>query len=67
MKTFSATPGDIERGWCVIDADGLVLGRLASIVANRLRGKHKPMFTPHMDCGDHVVIVNAEKIALTGN
>ncbi len=66
MKTFSATPGDIERGWCVIDADGLVLGRLAAIVANRLRGKHKPMFTPHMDCGDHVVIVNAEKVVLTG-
>jgi large subunit ribosomal protein L13 len=66
MKTFSATPGDIERGWCVIDADGLVLGRLAALVANRLRGKHKPIFTPHMDCGDHVVIVNAEKVALTG-
>jgi large subunit ribosomal protein L13 len=67
MKTFSAKPGDIERGWCVIDADGLVLGRLAAIVANRLRGKHKAMFTPHMDCGDHVVVVNAEKVALTGN
>jgi large subunit ribosomal protein L13 len=67
MKTFSATPGDIERGWCVIDAEGLVLGRLAAIVATRLRGKHKAIFTPHMDCGDHVVIVNAEKVALTGN
>jgi large subunit ribosomal protein L13 len=67
MKTFSATPGDIERGWCVIDANGLVLGRLAAIVATRLRGKHKAIFTPHMDCGDHVVIVNAEKVALTGN
>ncbi len=66
MKTFSATPADIERGWCLIDADGLVLGRLAAIVANRLRGKHKPIFTPHMDCGDHVVVVNAEKVALTG-
>jgi large subunit ribosomal protein L13 len=67
MKTYSATPGDIERGWVVVDADGLVLGRLAAIVANRLRGKHKPMFTPHMDCGDHVVVVNAEKVVLTGN
>ena len=67
MKTFSATPSDIERGWSVIDANGLVLGRLASIVANRLRGKHKPMYTPHMDCGDHVIIVNADKVVLTGN
>jgi large subunit ribosomal protein L13 len=67
MKTYSATPGQIERGWYVIDADGLVLGRLAAILANRLRGKHKPMFTPHMDCGDHIVVVNAEKVVLTGN
>jgi large subunit ribosomal protein L13 len=67
MKTYSAKPGDIQRGWYVIDADGLVLGRLAAIVANRLRGKHKAMFTPHMDCGDHIVVVNAEKVALTGN
>ena len=66
MKTYSAKPGDIEREWFVIDAEGLVLGRLASIVANRLRGKHKAMYTPHMDCGDHIVIVNAEKVALTG-
>ena len=67
MKTYSARPADIERGWLLIDAEGLVLGRLASIVANRLRGKHKAMFTPHMDCGDHVVVVNAEKVVLTGN
>ena len=67
MKTFSATPKDVERGWCLIDAEGLVLGRLAVLVATRLRGKHKPMYTPHIDCGDHVVVVNADKVALTGN
>ena len=67
MRTYSARPGDIARAWTLIDADGLVLGRLAALVANRLRGKHKPMWTPHMDCGDHVVIVNAEKVVLTGN
>jgi large subunit ribosomal protein L13 len=66
MKTYSARPGDIQRGWYVIDAEGLVLGRLAALVADRLRGKHKAMFTPHMDCGDHIVVVNAEKVALTG-
>ncbi len=67
MKTYSATPKDVSRGWCVIDADGLVLGRLAVLVATRLRGKHKAMYTPHIDCGDHVVVVNADKVALTGN
>ena len=67
MKTFSATPKDVERGWYLIDADGLVLGRLAAEVATRLRGKHKAIFTPHIDCGDHVVVVNAEKVALTRN
>ncbi len=67
MKTYSAKPGDIERRWFVIDAEGVVLGRLASIVATRLRGKHKPMYTPHMDCGDHIVIINADKVQLTGN
>ena len=67
MKTYSAKPADIERGWYVIDADGLVLGRLAALIADRLRGKHKPIWTPHMDCGDHIVVVNAEKVALTGN
>lgn len=66
MRTYSARPSEIERGWCLIDADGLVLGRLAAIVANRLRGKHKPIWTPHMDCGDHVVVINAEKVVLTG-
>jgi len=67
MKTFSAKPSDIDKKWVVIDADGLVLGRLAAIIATRLRGKHKPSFTPHMDCGDNVVVVNAEKVQLTGN
>src|SRR3979490_3113819 len=67
MKTFSAKPSDIDKKWLLIDADGLVLGRLASLIAMRLRGKHKPSYTPHMDCGDHVVVVNAEKVQLTGN
>ena len=67
MKTYSASPKDIERGWYLIDAEGLVLGRLAALVADRLRGKHKAMFTPNLDCGDHIVVVNAEKVALTGN
>ena len=67
MRTFTATPSDIKRKWIIIDAEGLVLGRLASIVADRLRGKHKTIYTPHMDTGDHVVVVNAEKIRLTGN
>jgi large subunit ribosomal protein L13 len=66
MKTYSARPGDVERHWWLIDAEDVVLGRLAVIVADRLRGKHKPQFTPHMDCGDHVVIVNADKVKLTG-
>ena len=66
MKTFSATPADIEKKWILIDAEGLVLGRLASIIANRLRGKHKPSFTPHMDCGDNVIVINADKVQLTG-
>ena len=66
MKTFSATPADIEKKWIIIDAEGVVLGRLASIVATRLRGKHKPSFTPHMDCGDNVIVINADKIQLTG-
>ncbi len=66
MKTFSATPADIDKKWIVIDAEGLVLGRLASIVAQRLRGKHKPSFTPHMDMGDNVIVINADKVQLTG-
>ena len=66
MKTFSATPSDIEKKWVLIDAEGVVLGRLASQVAKILRGKHKPSFTPHMDCGDNVIIINAGKVKLTG-
>ena len=66
MKTYSAKPGDIEKKWWLIDANGVVLGRLASIIAIRLRGKHKPTFTPHMDCGDNIIVVNAEKVKLTG-
>lgn len=66
MRTYSARPSEIERRWWLIDADGLVLGRLAAIIADRLRGKHKPIWTPHLDCGDHVVVINAEKVALTG-
>jgi len=67
MKTFSAKLSDIDKKWVLIDADGLVLGRLATIIASRLRGKHKPIFTPHMDTGDNIVVVNAEKVQLTGN
>ena len=67
MKTYSAKPSEVEQKWLLIDADGLVLGRLASLIAMRLRGKHKPGFTPHIDTGDHVVVVNAEKIKVTGN
>jgi large subunit ribosomal protein L13 len=66
MKTYSAKPADIEKKWVKIDAAGLVVGRLASIVAMRLRGKHKPTYTPHVDDGDNVIIVNAEKIVFTG-
>jgi large subunit ribosomal protein L13 len=66
MKTFSATPADIEKSWIVIDAEGVVLGRLASIVAMRLRGKHKATFTPHMDMGDNVIVINADKVQMTG-
>jgi large subunit ribosomal protein L13 len=67
MKTYSAKPSEIEKKWILIDADGLVVGRLASIVALRLRGKHKATFTPHMDCGDNVIIINAAKAVLTGD
>lgn len=67
FKTFTMRPADISKEWCIIDAKGLVLGRLASIIASRLRGKHKPSFTPHMDCGDHIIVVNADKVLLTGN
>ena len=67
MKTFTAIPADITKSWVLIDAEGIVLGRLASLVASRLRGKHKSTFTPHMDTGDNVIIINAQKIQLTGN
>jgi len=66
MKTFTATPATIEKKWILIDAEDVVLGRLAAFVANRLRGKHKASYTPHMDDGDNVIIINADKIALTG-
>ncbi len=66
MKTFSAKPADVKRDWYVVDAAGKTLGRLASEVAFRLRGKHKPEFTPHVDTGDYIVIVNADKVAVTG-
>ncbi|MDR1827520.1 MAG: 50S ribosomal protein L13 [Methylobacteriaceae bacterium] len=66
MKTFSLKPADVEKKWVVIDAKGLVVGRLASIIAMRLRGKHKPEYTPHVDCGDNVIVINAEKVVLTG-
>lgn len=67
MKTtISLKPADVKKDWVLIDADGLILGRLAAIVASRLRGKHKPIFTPHVDCGDNIIIVNAEKVKLTG-
>ena len=66
MKSFVAKPADIERKWYVIDANGQTLGRLATPVAMILRGKHKPIYTPHVDCGDHVIVINAGKVVLTG-
>ncbi|MDB5501250.1 MAG: ribosomal protein [Tardiphaga sp.] len=66
MKTFSAKPAEITKKWIVIDATGLVVGRLATLVAMRLRGKHLPIYTPHVDCGDHVIIINAAKVVFTG-
>lgn len=66
MKTYSAKASEIEKNWILIDAEDLVVGRLAAIVAARLRGKHKATYTPHLDCGDHVIVVNADKVALTG-
>ena len=67
MKTFSASPKDVERKWYVVDATDLVLGRMAVIVADYLRGKHKPIFTPNQDCGDYVIVINADKVYMTGN
>ena len=66
-RTYVATPKDIVKKWILVDAEDVVLGRLASILAMRLRGKHKPDYTPNMDCGDHVIVINAEKVKLTGN
>lgn len=66
MKTFSAKPSEVEKKWILVDAEDVILGRLASVVASRLRGKHKPIFTPHVDCGDNVIVINAAKIRLTG-
>lgn len=67
MKTYSAKPAEVEKKWILIDAEGLVVGRVASLIAMRLRGKHKPTYTPHVDCGDNVIVINAEKVAFTGN
>ncbi len=66
LRTFSAKPETVERGWFVVDAENMVLGRLASEIAKRLRGKHKPIYTPHVDTGDYIVVINAEKIRVTG-
>ena len=66
MKTYSMKPADVDKKWVIIDAEGLVVGRVASIIAKHLRGKHLPAYTPNVDCGDHVVVVNAEKVVFTG-
>lgn len=67
MKTYSAKPAEVNKKWILVDADGVVLGRLASVLAMRLRGKHRAIFTPHIDTGDNIVVINAEKVRLTGN
>lgn len=67
MKTYSAKPDEVERDWWVVDAEGKTLGRLASEIVTILRGKHKPIYTPHVDCGDYVIVLNAEKISVTGD
>ncbi len=66
MKTYSMKPSEVDKKWFLIDADGLVLGRMAVVIADTLRGKHKPGYTPHVDCGDNIVVINADKVALTG-
>lgn len=66
MKTYSAKASEVNKKWVVVDAEGVVLGRLASVVAMHLRGKHKPIYTPHVDCGDNVIVINADKVRLTG-
>ena len=67
MRTFSAKPADIDKKWVLIDAENMVVGRLAAVIAARLRGKHLPSYTPHMDCGDNVIVINADKVVFTGN
>jgi large subunit ribosomal protein L13 len=67
MKTFVAKPGEVEKKWILIDAEGLVVGRLATLIAMRLKGKHRATFTPHVDTGDNVIVINAEKVVFTGN
>ena len=67
MQTLSLKPSEVDKKWFVIDAEGLVLGRMASIIAKILRGKHKPFYTPHVDCGDNIIVINAQKVRLTGN
>ena len=67
MKTFTATPETVTRDWFIVDADGKTLGRIATEIATRLRGKHKPEYTPHVDTGDYIIVVNAEKVTVTGN
>ncbi len=67
MKTYLAKPGQVEKKWYVVDAKGKTLGRLASVVASILRGKHRPDYTPNVDCGDHVIVINADQVVLTGN
>ncbi len=67
MKTFVAKPAEIKRDWYIVDAEGKTLGRMAAEIATRLRGKHKPEYTPHADCGDYIVVINADKVAVTGN
>lgn len=66
MKTYSAKPSEVDKKWLIVDAEDVVLGRLAAVVATHLRGKHKPLYTPHIDCGDNVIVVNAGKVKLTG-
>jgi len=66
MKTFSAKPAEVEKKWILIDAEGMVVGRLAAFIANHLRGKHLPIFTPHIDTGDNVIVINADKVVFTG-
>jgi large subunit ribosomal protein L13 len=67
MKTYNIKPADVEKKWILIDADGLVVGRLAALIATRLRGKHSPHYTPNVDCGDNVIVINGEKVKFTGN